>query len=86
MRQNETADRENGQFKFIHGIQKTKSVVTFSQDICNKGDILLSNLINQVLQTGFHSVTQGLHRTPGLSLLEPSLWSGFLSRAQRLRA
>lgn len=33
-----------------------KTLATFSQDICNERDILLSNLINQVPQTGFYSV------------------------------
>lgn len=57
MRQNETADRENGQFKLTHWHskqqQEKKKLATFSQDTGNKGDILLSHLIHQVLQTGF---------------------------------
>lgn len=37
----------------IQNNNKKKKLATFSQDTGNKGDILLSHLIHQVLQTGF---------------------------------
>lgn len=56
MRQNETADREWAVQIHTLTLKKKKKLATFSQGICNEGDILLFNPINQVLQTGFNSV------------------------------